>query len=60
MLVIGRGLMAAPKMLMLDEPSAALAPKVVLDIFMTVNRDPGERGHRADGGAERPHGALAG
>ena len=38
MLVIGRGLMAAPKMLMLDEPSAALAPKVVLDIFATVNR----------------------
>lgn len=38
MLVIGRGLMAAPKMLMLDEPSAALAPKVVLDIFATVNK----------------------
>jgi branched-chain amino acid transport system ATP-binding protein len=38
MLVIGRGLMAAPKMIMLDEPSAALAPKVVLDIFATVNR----------------------
>ncbi len=38
MLVIGRGLMAAPKMLMLDEPSAALAPKIVLDIFATVNR----------------------
>ena len=33
MLVIGRGLMANPKMLMLDEPSAALAPKVVLEIF---------------------------
>ena len=26
MLVIGRGLMAAPKMIMLDEPSSALAP----------------------------------
>jgi branched-chain amino acid transport system ATP-binding protein len=38
MLVIGRGLMAAPKLIMLDEPSAALAPKVVLDIFATVNR----------------------
>lgn len=38
MLVIGRGLMARPKMIMLDEPSAALAPKVVLDIFVTINR----------------------
>jgi branched-chain amino acid transport system ATP-binding protein len=38
MLVIGRGLMASPKLIMLDEPSAALAPKVVLDIFATVNR----------------------
>ena len=38
MLVIGRGLMASPKMLMLDEPSAALAPKVVLEIFSNINR----------------------
>ncbi len=38
MLVIGRGLMAAPKMMLLDEPSAALAPKVVLDIFANINR----------------------
>ncbi len=38
MLVIGRGLMAAPKMVMLDEPSAALAPLVVLDIFKQINR----------------------
>ena len=38
MLVIGRGLMANPKMIMLDEPSAALAPKVVLDIFASVNQ----------------------
>lgn len=38
MLVIGRGLMARPKMIMLDEPSAALAPKVVMNIFATVNR----------------------
>ena len=38
MLVIGRGLMAAPKLIMLDEPSAALAPLVVLDIFRQINR----------------------
>jgi branched-chain amino acid transport system ATP-binding protein len=38
MLVIGRGLMARPKLIMLDEPSAALAPKVVLDIFAAISR----------------------
>ena len=38
MLVIGRGLMAKPKMIMLDEPSAALAPKIVLEIFAIINR----------------------
>ena len=30
--------MAAPKMIMLDEPSAALAPLVVLDIFKQINK----------------------
>ena len=38
MLVIGRGLMASPKLIMLDEPSSALAPRVVLDIFRNVKR----------------------
>lgn len=38
MLCIGRGLMSSPKMIMLDEPSAALAPQVVLDIFRTIHR----------------------
>ncbi len=38
MLVIGRGLMARPKLMMLDEPSAALAPRVVLEIFSIINR----------------------
>lgn len=38
MLVIARGLMAKPKMIMLDEPSAALAPRLVLDIFAKINR----------------------
>ena len=39
MLVIGRGaLMARPRLIMLDEPSSALAPRVVLDIFGIVNR----------------------
>ena len=38
MLCIGRGLMSNPKMIMLDEPSAALAPKIVLDIFKNINK----------------------
>lgn len=38
MVCIGRGLMSDPKMIMLDEPSAALAPLIVLDIFRTIHR----------------------
>jgi len=36
MLAIGRGLMARPKLLLLDEPSMGLAPIVVEQIFDTV------------------------
>ncbi len=36
MLAIGRALMAAPKLLLLDEPSMGLAPKLVSAIFGTV------------------------
>ena len=38
MLCIGRGLMSNPKMIMIDEPSAALAPQIVLDIFKNINK----------------------
>jgi len=38
MLCIARGLMSEPKMMLLDEPSAALAPQVVLEIFRTIGR----------------------
>ncbi len=38
MLAIGRGLMAKPKLLMLDEPSLGLAPIVVEQVFETVRR----------------------
>jgi len=36
MLVIGRGLMALPRLLMVDEPSLGLAPKILLEIFNTL------------------------
>ncbi len=36
MLAIGRGLMAEPKLLMLDEPSLGLAPSVVDALFETI------------------------
>lgn len=38
MLAIGRALMARPKLLMLDEPSLGLAPKLVEDMFETVSK----------------------
>jgi branched-chain amino acid transport system ATP-binding protein len=38
MLVIGRGLMSKPKLVMLDEPSLGLAPMLVEEIFERVRR----------------------
>jgi len=38
MLAIGRGLMARPTLLLLDEPSLGLAPKLVQVIFETIRR----------------------
>jgi branched-chain amino acid transport system ATP-binding protein len=42
MVAIGRGLMARPRLLMIDEPSLGLAPNVVdrvMDAVKTINRD---------------------
>jgi branched-chain amino acid transport system ATP-binding protein len=36
MLAIGRGLMAHPKLLMLDEPSMGLAPKIIDELFEKI------------------------
>ncbi len=38
MAVIGRGLMAKPKLILLDEPSLGLAPLVVAEIFEIIDR----------------------
>jgi branched-chain amino acid transport system ATP-binding protein len=38
MLAIGRGLMARPTLLLLDEPSLGLAPKLVTEMFRTIQR----------------------
>jgi branched-chain amino acid transport system ATP-binding protein len=38
MLAIGRALMSAPKLIMIDEPSIGLAPIVVNDIFSILTR----------------------
>src|SRR3546814_5478072 len=38
MVAIGRALMANPKLLMLDEPSLGIAPKIVFEIAQAIER----------------------
>jgi branched-chain amino acid transport system ATP-binding protein len=44
MLVIGRGLMARPKLMLLDEPSLGLAPLLVDEIFKVIHQINQEEG----------------
>ncbi len=44
MLAIGRGLMARPRLLLLDEPSLGLAPIIIADIFATLKKVNAQRG----------------
>jgi branched-chain amino acid transport system ATP-binding protein len=44
MLAIGRGLLANPRIMMLDEPSLGLSPRLTADVFALIaalNRDRG-------------------
>jgi branched-chain amino acid transport system ATP-binding protein len=43
MLAVGRALLAAPRILILDEPSAGLAPRLILDLLQRI-RDLVDRG----------------
>ena len=44
MLTIGRALMSRPELLMLDEPSQGLAPKLVGEVFETIEKIRNEMG----------------
>ena len=59
MLVIGRALMAKPRLLLLDEPSLGIAPTLVQEIARSNRRDQSRRERLcAPGGAEFAHGAA--
>ena len=58
MVAIARGLMAQPKLLLLDEPSLGLAPLIVQQVFQIIAGIRGRGTTGATGGTECPYGAL--
>ena len=58
MLAVARGLMAKPKLLLLDEPSLGLAPVIVQQLFATIREIHALRHDHPAGGTERAHGAV--
>ena len=59
MLAIARGLMAKPRLLLLDEPSLGLAPQVVNDLFAVLDRLRAEAATILAGGPDGRSRALA-
>ena len=60
MLAIGRALMGRPKLLLLDEPSMGLAPKLIAQIFAIIREIHGQGVDDPAGRAERGAGAQDG
>ena len=60
MVAVARAMMSAPRLLMLDEPSLGLAPRMVDELLAHRPAHRRRRHHRADGGTERQEGAGRG